>query len=171
MTSVSAWAELLLETAVDVDWLEVPARAVIGDPTIDWSDCCSGLVAVELRDFGFAGAAWPSTGVYQPTPFNGDCADEVWAARFAVIVVRCVPTFDAAGGGESGLPASAEEVRESADRLFTDVTAVWRRLRERSAVWFGTHGSAVVGGWSPLPRQGSCGGWEIDVTVKVVDCG
>jgi hypothetical protein len=167
MTTAWEWADAILNVAAtETDWGNrgVPDRLVVGNPDTDWTNCCDGILSVELQRLDFAGDQWPNTGSYIPGLLRPqDCADDVWLAEYAVSVVRCVPVFD----GEHGNAPSVRTVNESAEYLFTDVRELWRALRYHP--WNERYGRAVVYGWTPLARSGGCGGWEIRMAVRLVD--
>jgi len=170
MTTVATWAEVILDTALLADWQQPPGRVVLGNPTIDWSGCCDGLLGLELQSLDFAGDQFPRTGSYQQTAFGEDCANDIWVAQWSLSVVRCVPSFDEGGAGERGGAPKPEALKDSADSLFHDVREVWKYLRCSISEWRSLYGNAYIGGWRPLPREGGCGGFEIEVATKVIDC-
>jgi hypothetical protein len=168
MATVYEWATQILTTAGAADWdtRGAPGRLIVGDPNIDWSNCCDGILGVEMARFDFSGNQWPSSGQYQPTPFGEDCASDIWLAEFNVAIVRCAPSF---GPGDTGAAPTAAALNQSAAGLLADVRAVWKALR--CADWQTLMGSrAFIGGWTPLPKSGNCAGYEIRVTTKVKDC-
>jgi hypothetical protein len=170
VTTVQGWAEVILDEALRADWIQHPGRVVLGNPTIDWSGCCDGLLGLELQSLDFSGDQWPRSGTYTQTPFGQDCASDIWVANWNLSIVRCVPTFDEGGAGERGSAPTPEALHASADGMFHDVRAVWKQLRCAISDWRMNYGNAYIGGWTPLAREGGCGGFEIDLATKVIDC-
>lgn len=167
MTTAWEWADAILSVgASETDWGHrgIPNRLIVGNPDTDWSNCCDGILSVELQRFDFAGDQWPNSGTYRPSLLNPfDCTDDYWLAEYVVSLIRCVPIFE----NEQGAAPRPAEVNESAQYLMTDVRELWRALRYHP--WHTRYGRAVVLGWTPLPRQGGCAGWQIRMVTKIID--
>ena len=172
MTTVEEWATLIPKVAAQADWgrRSAPRRVILGNSTIDWSNPCEGILGVELKGFDFAGENFPNQD--QPRARLAKCQDDIWVARWDVIIVRCADTFEGSPGGAAATP---DQLNASGLGLLQDVHAIWKKLRTHKmtgddwdAKW-GLH-RVVVGGFRPLVRQGGASGYAITLNTKVEDC-
>lgn len=175
MTTPADWAPAILSAAAGADWggRGAPGRMVLGAPSIDWSGCCDKLLGVELAPSGFqfTGDSWPQAGAVQMTPFGRDCSDDLWMATWHVSIVSCVPTFAPGTAGEAGRPPEPAALNAAAVSLLSDAQAVWHALRCAALhTWPSTLGRATVGGYTPLPVQSGCGGFQVSVVTRVKHC-
>ncbi|MFZ4431559.1 MAG: hypothetical protein ACOYOQ_00030 [Microthrixaceae bacterium] len=166
MTTLEVWSDEIIDAALDIDvqWIERPRRAVVGNPNADWSSCCDGLLAVELSEFYYSGDQWPYQGTARPGVL-GPMDSDVWTANWAVSIVRCLPSVD-----EDGRAPTPEQLRLSAHNLMADTRTVFNAISCARSRWFDTIGAAFLPGpWRPLNREGGCGGFQFNVYTKL--CG
>lgn len=138
-----------------------PDRSFVspGQPAMD---CCEQL-AVQPRLVGEA--ATTPAGLPAGRRFVHGSLNHV---SYSIFISRCIPTIIESSAGNISFPA-ADALTDSSAQLEADVWAIWNHLPRLAAAdaFLTLCGELFMDAAQSLLPQGGCGGWEIQVRIRL----
>jgi hypothetical protein len=138
-----------------------PSRAFVspGQPAFD---CCDQL-AVQPRVVGEAPTS--PGGLAQGRRFIKGAINHV---AYSIWISRCIPSIEESGVGNVSIP-TADALTDSSAQLEADVWAIWNHLPRLAAAdaFLTLCGELFMDAAQSLLPQGGCGGWEIQVRIRL----
>jgi len=138
-----------------------PSRSFVspGQPAFD---CCDQL-AVQPRAVGEAPTS--PGGLAQGRRFIKGSINHV---AYSIWISRCIPSIVESGSGNVSIP-TAEALEDSSAQLEADVWAIWNHLPRLAAAdaFLTLCGELFMDAAQSLLPQGGCGGWEIQVRIRL----